>query len=298
MSGCHLPPRDADAHAQAPGVNRDLVLAPTVRIELLRVNDANVSEDIWDRVMERFRSCVRGDIVITDHGRIELPADDRGDLLEHFSWPLSDEHGPLTVERMVAEGREWLPLDLPAVEGVQLVSMREPEGDLVRRWLEPSVPPNVVYVAILPREPEYEHTGYWRALWKIDADEDGEVQWRRGGSLVTVQLNVISRRAMFGWAQRRLLEWTLFHELGHALGVPADASHVTMMLGVHCTYPHCVMYSPVDLRWVVSLLLNGWPMDLCSVCREEIRVVLDGEDPESVRAAVCTPGRVADAYLQ
>jgi predicted Zn-dependent protease len=291
LSGCHLPPRAADPNAWSRGVKRELVLAPAVHIEVLRVNDADVPEAIWRRVLDRFSRYVAGEVVVTDHGRIDLPADSRGDLLEAFDWPIADEHGPITVERMVAEGRERMLLDSHVIVSAQRVEMRDPEGGLVGEWIEPSVPGNVVLLAIVPADPGYNHTGYMRGLHML-CDDGGAMAWRVGGALVTVQVNVINRRAMFGPAQRALLEWTLFHELGHALGVPADPSRITMKLGAHCTYPHCVMYSPVDLRWIVSLFLNGWPMELCAKCDEELREALEAAREEG--GAVQQGERVLD----
>jgi len=62
----------------------------------------------------------------------------------------------------------------------------------------------------------------------------------------------------------------ILHELGHALGVPADRSH--KWAGSHCTNPHCVLYPKVDERSTVSAILRlGPPLDLCEKCREEIR---------------------------
>jgi hypothetical protein len=278
LGGCHLPPRAADPHASPLGVNRELVRAPIVHIELLRVNDAQIPQDIWDRVMDRVRQHITGEIVVTDHGRRELPADDQGDLIERFEWPFGEqfgEAGAVTVESMRQDDRYWLPIDSHLLYGMALVTERDEHGEFIHEWIEPSVPPNVIFLAILPGDPGWNHTGYHRRMWTLEHGE--EFAWTMGGSVVTIQTNVIHRRAHFNWARRRLVEWTLFHELGHALGVPADPSHVTMLLGVHCTYPHCAMYSPVDLRWFISLFLNGWPMELCQTCTEEIQLVREVE---------------------
>ncbi len=188
------------------GVNRELVRAPMVHIELLRVNDADVPHDMWDRVMDRVREHVAGEIVVMDHGCIELPADERGDLLERFDWPFADQFGEaveVTVQSMRKDDRNWLPIDSHLVHAMALVTERNESGEIMHEWIE--------------------------------------------------------------------------------MRVPADASHTTMKLGTHCTYPHCVMYSPVDLRWFASLFLNGWPMELCQVCTEEIRLVREDEDGATER---------------
>lgn len=67
-------------------------------------------------------------------------------------------------------------------------------------------------------------------------------------------------------------EFVIFHELGHALGVPQLANH--RWSAGHCTHPDCAMYPKVDLRSVTTYVLRGGPpMELCRRCTAELQAV-------------------------
>ncbi len=70
----------------------------------------------------------------------------------------------------------------------------------------------------------------------------------------------------FGWLLPSELTWEfiLLHELGHAIGVPADVTH-TDKAG-HCTN-HCVMS---NLHVLSAFFLNSWDLDFCDDCKGEI----------------------------
>jgi hypothetical protein len=67
----------------------------------------------------------------------------------------------------------------------------------------------------------------------------------------------------------------LTHEMGHVLGVPANAAH-TWQNG-HCTDPHCVMYPRTDARAVLAAIFSfGIPNGFCEKCRAELTAGREG----------------------
>lgn len=73
----------------------------------------------------------------------------------------------------------------------------------------------------------------------------------------------------YAWLVSRETLWkiVLLHELGHAIGVPADVSHADET--GHCTN-HCVMYRRPDARFALMVLVHGWNLDFCPACKAEI----------------------------
>jgi hypothetical protein len=153
------------------------------------------------------------------------------------------------------------------VEDASAVTLGPGDVDLLARAMELAhaeralTPTTVLVVPVSGRGV----TGY--CAWR------GEGEPGRGKAAVVVVLPE-SMRARSNWFVRedRLWEWTLTHELGHVLGVPADASHAWRVpnLGVHCTDSACVMYTGFDWRVLWTGIVKGWPMDFCGRCRGEV----------------------------
>jgi predicted Zn-dependent protease len=101
---------------------------------------------------------------------------------------------------------------------------------------------------------------------------------RRSGTVVLCR-SAIKRRSNWFVSEAKLAQWTLTHEIGHVLDVPASNTHKWLVpgLGVHCTRPECVMYTGLDWRVVVTGVLKGWPMDFCELCRGELERARTGE---------------------
>lgn len=86
---------------------------------------------------------------------------------------------------------------------------------------------------------------------------------------ITFDAKAISEMTMPFFNKRQAWEVVITHELGHVIGVPADAEHKWDK--GHCTDPSCVMYPGVDPRSVIRAIVSlGPPMDLCGKCEAEI----------------------------
>jgi hypothetical protein len=107
----------------------------------------------------------------------------------------------------------------------------------------------------------------------------GYLQWRHSQAIgapvpiVVLQPQAIQRRSGLFVKREKLWEWTLTHEIGHVLGVPASNTHTWAVpgLGNHCTRPECVMYTGFDWRVLWTGIVRGWPMEFCGLCAEELR---------------------------
>jgi hypothetical protein len=109
----------------------------------------------------------------------------------------------------------------------------------------------------------------------------GYLSWRgdqREGAgqtpIVVLKPETVAHRSGLFVSAAKLSEWTLTHELGHVLNVPASNTHAWIVPGLggnHCTHPECVMYTGFDWRVLWTGIVRGWPMDFCELCSAEIR---------------------------
>lgn len=117
----------------------------------------------------------------------------------------------------------------------------------------------------------------------------GYQTWSGGGEgepartpIVVVLPETIARRAGFFVKSDSLWEWTISHEIGHVLGVPASNSHAWVVPGLggnHCTHPECVMYTGFDWRVLWTGIVRGWPMEFCAVCTGELEAAKGEASP-------------------
>jgi hypothetical protein len=207
---------------------------------------------------------VHGDIRLIDAGEWDFPADARGSLIEPFHWPLSLAHaGPPANRVDLAPNEKWYTED---AQGRRL-TLTTTLADGRRRTL-PFVRPNEILIAIIPSEQE--KMNGWCIGVPVDDGKPGiHLSW----SLIVLQADTINRHAGWFVDREKLWEQVIFHELGHALGVPANADHAWKgpAWGLHCTHPQCAMYPAVDWRSLLSGLLHGWPLDFCEKCRAELK---------------------------
>jgi len=95
---------------------------------------------------------------------------------------------------------------------------------------------------------------------------DGKQQVSR--QVVRYNKDKIDGAAFMFVSKEQVWEMVLLHELGHALGVPANPSHIWDV--GHCTNPCCVMYPKPDFRSVCAFFFHGFPNDFCQECRAEL----------------------------
>ncbi|MDX2131457.1 MAG: hypothetical protein SFY69_05355 [Planctomycetota bacterium] len=114
-------------------------------------------------------------------------------------------------------------------------------------------------------------SGAWVTGYATSRGEGEPGRGRR--AVVVVMPEGIARRSGFFVRPSKLWEWTLVHEMGHVLGVPASSSHAWDVegLGVHCTNPGCVMYTGFDWRVLWTGIVRGWPLEFCEDCARELR---------------------------
>lgn len=86
----------------------------------------------------------------------------------------------------------------------------------------------------------------------------------------------IQETASVFFLEDQVWEFVIYHELGHALGVPESAGH--RWHAGHCTHPDCVMYPKIDARSITTFLIRqGPPMDFCRRCAAEIRAARESK---------------------
>jgi hypothetical protein len=69
-------------------------------------------------------------------------------------------------------------------------------------------------------------------------------------------------------SKEKIWEIVIFHEIGHAIGVPSQSS--PSHKSSHCSNPSCVMYPRIDTRSALSVIFKGYPVDLCKDCQAEV----------------------------
>jgi hypothetical protein len=91
-----------------------------------------------------------------------------------------------------------------------------------------------------------------------------------GSHVIYVHAKKLNKRVPLFVSHEKWAHLVIKHELFHTLGVPCERSH--SWSGQHCTHPECILYPRVDARSVLAGTLRlGPPMDLCRLCRREIR---------------------------
>ncbi|HKK18126.1 MAG TPA: hypothetical protein VJ952_05540 [Opitutales bacterium] len=103
-------------------------------------------------------------------------------------------------------------------------------------------------------------------------------RFRDDRQMIAYDQEGIESSAHFLLSKAKIWEIVLFHEIGHALGVPYQADR--RWAKNHCRHAWCVMYPRVDYRSVLSVLFSGYPDDFCRDCRAEIEALLEGKTVE------------------
>ncbi len=267
-SSCRVPAHAPDARAERKSIARELVNAPVVHVELVRVNGAAIPEVAWSHALATLGRHVRGEIVVHEREPLTLGVGGKNTLFEAFEWPLDVDAAQL-VERELVAGA-WYELSHDG-EPIATVSVG-PDGT---RHATPIAPRDTLLVAVLPRDPSMGSLHGWcRPTSRIEHESGRFVS---GGSLIVLQSDVILAHAWWPVSAEKLFEHTLVHELGHALGLPADPARTWIgpHSGAHCTHPECALYPAFDWRAVLSGILHGWPLDFCEACKAEIAAARD-----------------------
>lgn len=272
-TGCAVPPAAPDPQAESGRVAAAQINAPAFRLHIMEIGGVTIPMQAVERSIRTLQPHLAGPVEIIHH-----PAQ------ATFNWdagafPIRD--GDRTV----------LPHDLPPAGPYRLASpnvgltggvgLPASDGETDSLRLIPLIEPGVALIAVMPGPAEGRGVTGYATLAARDPDQ----ALIRG--VVVMNDSVIRARANWFIPRTKLYQWTLTHELGHVLGVPADRSHIRQVQGLngnHCTHPECVMYTGVDWRVIVSGLLHGWPMNFCEVCRQELRAArLDSVSPPSGR---------------
>lgn len=267
LCGCRVSPRAGDPTIDAPSVNEAVFRQPVVYLHVVGVDGANVPPRAVERSVKTISKHLGRPIEICLHEPVTMS--DEG-MFGGATFPVRDQ------------GRVLGPADVSEVSPVYRLSTPDRGvlgvvgrniGDEIWAKVIPLTGPEAILVAVLPG-PKHGRgvTGFATAVARANDD------FRTG--LVVLHESVIEERSGLFVSETRLWEWTLTHEIGHVLGVPASNTHLWRVpgLGPHCTHPECVMYTGVDWRVVVSGILRGWPLDFCAVCAGELRAAREAAD--------------------
>lgn len=268
--GCHVAPHSPEPAdplglGGSRGVHAEFVAAPQLRITRLSVNGRQLSQRTWERVLARVEREITGEILLDDAAPLELPARGDGTLAAPFEWPT---HGADELSSGAVVRRELVPGTwFEYARGAEVIAL---EGATQERTFvrTPVVEPQRVLVAVVPRDPASPgFLGLHQRLMRLDAGA-----LRDSGSLIVIQVDALAARSNWFVSRAQLEEHVLMHEFAHALGVPGDPQRTWRgpHRGAHCTRPECVLYPAFDWRALLSGLLNGWPLELCDACRNEL----------------------------
>ncbi len=264
LTSCAVPPREADPSLRPTGVRDDFFRAPTVRLHIYTTNDAAIPPEALRRSLATVERHLGRPIEVIDHGSRTIELDEHGELLRDPVIPFEDGAGnPIPLP---PGGGAVVPLTVPdrCVNGC--VGIDTFDGTTMGVLVRPAVDDAVIVLSCVPGPPDgVGVTGY---ATPIPVGPAGKLRV----GMVVLHASVIDAHSNWFVDCDKLYEWTLTHEIGHVLGIPADASHtwLTPGRGQHCTHPECVMYTGLDWRVVVSGLLHGWPLDYCDVCAAEL----------------------------
>lgn len=271
FAGCAVPPAPADPSAESGRVESVQLNAPAFRLHLLEVGGAAIPPAAINGTVRTLQPYFAGPIQVIHHTPTATFDWDAG------PFPVLEDGRFLTAADLGPDGERRLASPDHGLLGIAGIPQIEDGIESMR--ILPLIEPGVALVCIMPGPSE--GRGVTGRATRAARSPDRSVHT----GAVVLHDSVIRARANWFIPRAKLYQWTLTHELGHVLGVPADRSHIRYVQdlgGDHCTHPECVMYTGVDWRVVVSGLLHGWPMDFCKVCQDELR---DARSTSSVAPA-------------
>lgn len=254
-AGCAVPPRAADPEIPSNPVRHAHWTVPSIRLHIVPVNGAHLPE----------RALAASITTIERHTGLAVEVHRRDSVTVRMDNHPGDVR-PVPVR--AADVTEHLDDYLAARPWTFLFESDRrapaPRDPTTYQW---NALPGEILIAVLPGHPDGSGSTGYATVAHIEPSRDTLVY------VVALRQSAIHRRSGFLVNRNRLWEWTLTHEIGHILGVPARNSHIWFVpgLGPHCTHPECVMYTGFDWRVLVSGLLHGWPLDFCRHCASELR---------------------------
>lgn len=257
VAGCAAPARPGEPALGNTAPPRSNFAAPEFRLHILEVSGAAIPPDALDHSARTLARHLGRPVHIIRHDPLNLP---EGTRLSTF--PIIDDGRLVAAEELARLGGKPLLISSGGDGFLGGVGVAR-EDDSV--WMLPYIEPGTALVVVQPG-PERGVTGF--STWAAVAPT-GEARV----GIVVLHERVIDHRSSWLVSRTKVFEWTLTHELGHVLGVPASSSHcwsVPRLPGRHCTHPECVMYTGLDWRVVVTGILRGWPLDYCTRCSAEL----------------------------
>lgn len=271
LPACAVPPHASDPTIPSTQVRTPHFAAPEFRLHVLSVNGAQIPEQALERSVATISRQLGRPVRVVHHSPMVYTPEELGPRGEPGAFPIIENGRTISEAELVPlYGQPYL-LAEPRDGILGVVGVPQPDGMLIPK---PYIEEATALVIVVPGTAN-NLTGFTTSAAIAPSGE-------RQPSIVYLRDAAIRGRSGFFVSYHKLYEWTLTHELGHVLRVPASNSQIWNVpgLGPHCTHPECVMYTGLDWRVVVSGVLHGWPLDFCSECAMEL---------SAARAAAATP---------
>lgn len=271
LPACAVPPHAADPAIPSAQVRTPHFAAPEFRLHVLSVNGVQIPDQAIERSVATISKHLGRPVRVVHHSPVVYAPEQLEPHGEPRAFPVFEDTRAITEADLLAlNGQPYL-LANPRDGILGAVGVPQPDGRFLPR---PYIEEATALVIVVPGTAN-NLTGFTTsAAIAPDATNQPAIVYLRDAA--------IRNRSDFFVSYHKLYEWTLTHELGHVLRVPASNSHIWNVpgLGPHCTHPECVMYTGLDWRVVLSGMLHGWPLDFCSECAAELF---------AERAAAATP---------
>ncbi|MBX3356579.1 MAG: hypothetical protein KF724_12855 [Phycisphaeraceae bacterium] len=259
-----------------PGVDRDLVDADQIIIEVVRLNGAVLPEKPFSMAMERLKSHVRGSVMVVDRGSVHADFDEDGELVA-MHWPIH-ALDPQSGERRAVERPCFLAVPDGGVIGLSTVHDDDPTSP---RVLMPIPASNAIVIVVADRGPsDRPAAGSAHAVLMQRPDQPRDAAFFASREIWLFADRIQGRTCLPFVHHDAYWSWIVLHEIGHALGVPAADDRSFHETGRHCVRPDCIMYSPADWRMALQIVLHGWSLDFCEACAAELAEARSPEEGE------------------
>lgn len=260
LAGCSVPPHPADPSLPSLAVRLPHFAAPEFRLHVVGINGAQIPDTALTHSAATLSKHLGRPVRIIQHPPITYPPEALAN--DPATFPVYDNGRALTDADLRALGSRPYLLHTPDHGLLGVVGAPQPDGYV---FPLPYVEPAVALVVVAPGTP----AGVTGLTTGVAVAPEGA----RQPAMIFLRDAAIARQSNVFVPRAKLYQWTLTHELGHVLGVPASNTHKWPVpgLGPHCTHPECVMYTGLDWRVVASGLLQGWPLDFCPECAAELK---------------------------